>query len=56
MNKFVGSLSEALNNLNASVEDTKKFRSEMTGLAKNLSSLNTIYGNMLSAMQMGASK
>ncbi len=56
MNKFVGSLSEALNNLTDSVEDTKKFRNEMTGLAKNLNSLNTIYGNMLSAMQMGASK
>jgi gliding motility-associated protein GldL len=56
MNKFVGSLSEALNNLTDSVEDTKKFRNEMTGLAKNLNSLNTIYGNMLSAMQMGSSK
>jgi len=56
MNKFVGSLSEALNNLTDSVEDTKKFRNEMNGLAKNLNNLNTIYGNMLSAMQIGHSK
>ena len=53
MNKFVGSLSEALGNLTNSVEDTKKFKTEMTGLAQNLNSLNTIYGNMLTAMKMG---
>jgi gliding motility-associated protein GldL len=55
MNKFYGSLSSAMDNLNESVEDTKKYRHEMSGLAKNLSTLNNVYGNMLSAMQMGAS-
>lgn len=54
MNKFYGSLSSAMDNLNESVEDTKKYRVEMAGLAKNLSTLNNVYGNMLSAMQMGA--
>ena len=54
MNKFYGSLSSAMDNLNESVEDTKKYRHEMSGLAKNLSTLNNVYGNMLSAMQMGA--
>jgi gliding motility-associated protein GldL len=53
MNKFYGSLSQAMDNLTESVEDTKKYRSEMSGLAKNLSQLNNVYGNMLSAMQMG---
>lgn len=53
MNKFYGSLSSAIENLNDSVEDTKKYKNEMNGLAKNLSHLNSIYGNMLSAMQIG---
>ena len=56
MNKFYGTLSQAMTNLNDSLEDTQKYKSEMSGLAKNLSSLNSVYGNMLSAMQMGASK
>ncbi len=54
MNKFYGTLSNAIENLHDSVEDTKKYKTEMTGLAKNLGHLNSIYGNMLSAMQMGA--
>lgn len=56
MNKFYGTLSQAMDNLNESVEDTKKYRDNMSGLAKNLSSLNQIYGNMLTAMSMGASQ
>jgi len=54
MNKFYGSLSSAMDNLNESLDDTRKYRDNMSGLAKNLSSLNQIYGNMLSAMAMGA--
>ncbi|HUM47940.1 MAG TPA: gliding motility protein GldL [Chitinophagales bacterium] len=52
-NKFYGSLTQAMDNLSESVEDTKKYRSEMSGLAKNLSQLNNVYGNMLTAMTMG---
>ncbi|MCS6916634.1 MAG: gliding motility protein GldL [Chitinophagales bacterium] len=53
MNKFYGSLSQAMVNLNESVSDTQRYRAEIAELAKNLSSLNQIYGNMLSAMTMG---
>jgi gliding motility-associated protein GldL len=53
MNKFYGSLTQAMDNLHESLEDTQKYKTEMNGLAKNLSSLNSIYGNMLTAMQMG---
>ncbi|MBX7107335.1 MAG: gliding motility protein GldL [Chitinophagales bacterium] len=53
MNKFYGSLTQAMDNLSESVEDTRKYRSEMSGLAKNLSQLNNVYGNMLTAMTMG---
>lgn len=56
INKFYGNLTNAIDNLNGSVEDTKKYRQQMANLANNLSSLNTIYGNMLSAMSMGARK
>jgi hypothetical protein len=39
-----------MNNFNESLEDSKQFKDEVGRLAKNLSSLNAIYGNMLSAM------
>jgi len=48
--KFYGGLSELMKNLNDSVEDTKKYRAEMSTLSTNLSALNSIYGNMLGAM------
>ena len=54
MNKFYGSLTQAMDNLTESIDDTKKYRTEIADLAKNLSSLNNIYGNMLSAMTMTA--
>ncbi|MCS6990277.1 MAG: gliding motility protein GldL [Chitinophagales bacterium] len=52
MNRFYGSLSQAIVNLNESIDDTKRYRAEIAELAKNLASLNQIYGNMLSAMTM----
>lgn len=54
LNQFYGHLTSAIGNLNESVEDTKKYKKEMASLAKNLSNLNNVYGNMLSAMSMGA--
>jgi gliding motility-associated protein GldL len=50
--KFHDSMNEMMNNLNASVEQTEKYKEEITVLARNLSALNTVYGNMLSAMNM----
>ena len=43
-------ISELMLTLNDSVEDTKRFKSEVTTLGDNLGKLNTVYGNMLSAM------
>ncbi len=43
-------MSELMNTLNDSVEDAKKYKAEVSQLADNISSLNTVYGNMLSAM------
>ncbi len=56
LNKFYGNLTNAIDNLNESVEDTKRYKTQMASLANNLSSLNTVYGNMLSAMSMGAKR
>lgn len=50
--KFYDGISQLLSNLNATVDDTKKYKDEVAKLAKNLGSLNTIYGNMLSAMNV----
>ncbi len=43
-------LDEILSNLKQSAEDTKRYRDEISKLSSNLSAMNTVYGNMLSAM------
>jgi len=50
MNKFYQNLSLTMNNFNESLEDSKQFKEEVGRLAKNLASLNSVYGNMLTAM------
>ena len=37
-------------NLNDSVEDTKKYKDNIAALSSNLEALNTVYSNMLNAM------
>ncbi|MBL7891924.1 MAG: gliding motility protein GldL [Bacteroidia bacterium] len=49
-NKLYAGIEELMKNLNASVEDTRKYKAEMESLSNNLAALNTIYGNMLSAL------
>jgi uncharacterized phage infection (PIP) family protein YhgE len=39
-----------LQNLQASVEDSKKFQEQVSQLAVNLEQMNKVYGNMLTAM------
>lgn len=48
--ELYGGLGNMMENLNKSVEDTKRYRDEVSKLGNNLSALNTIYGNMLAAM------
>lgn len=43
-------IGELLNNLHESVEDTRRYKENIAALSSNLASLNTVYGNMLSAM------
>lgn len=49
-NKFYTGIEQLMSNLQDSVSDTKKYKEEMSQLTTNLTSLNTIYGNMLGAM------
>nr|WP_294943076.1 gliding motility protein GldL [uncultured Mucilaginibacter sp.] len=50
MNSFYKNLSLTMNNFNESLDDSRQFKDEVGRLAKNLASLNSVYGNMLSAM------
>jgi gliding motility-associated protein GldL len=50
MNRFYSNLSLTMQNFNESMEDSKQFKEEVGRLAKNLASLNAVYGNMLTAM------
>jgi gliding motility-associated protein GldL len=45
-------INELMSNLHGSLDDTKKYKETMGELSKNLSALNTVYGNMLSAMNV----
>ncbi|WP_187262177.1 type IX secretion system motor protein PorL/GldL [Pontibacter beigongshangensis] len=51
MNKFYGNLSIAMENLTDASKDTEQFKQEVARLTQNLHSLNTVYGNMLTAMK-----
>jgi gliding motility-associated protein GldL len=51
MNSFYGNLVQASETMQGTVVDAKKTQEQISLLAKNLSNLNNIYGNMLSAMQ-----
>jgi hypothetical protein len=50
MGSLSGGLSNLVSNLTASENETLKFKEEISKLNNNLASLNTVYGNMLSAM------
>ena len=51
MNSFYENLVKVAQTMQGSVDDAKKTQEQIALLAKNLGSLNSVYGNMLSAMQ-----
>jgi len=51
LNNFYGKLAEASQSMISSTEDAKKVQEQIGQLAGNLGRLNSIYGNMLTAMQ-----
>jgi len=56
MNNFYTRLNEAVVNLGDSLEDTKRYKDQMSALNTNLGSLNRVYGNMLTAMGTAPAK
>ena len=50
MSKFYTDMETTLQNFNESVDGSSQFKAEVGKLAKSLSTLNSVYGNMLSAM------
>ncbi len=55
MNKFYTNMAQALEGMTSAGENTKKFANELDKLTGNLTSLNNVYGNMLTAMRGGSS-
>lgn len=51
-NSLYEGIGKVLGNLNESLNDTQRYRSEINNLASNLEQLNTVYGNMLNAMNV----
>ena len=52
INEFVGGLSKVVSTLSETNANAEHFRGEMDKLNKNLGSLNSVYGNMLAAMNV----
>ena len=53
--EMFNNMQQLVANLNDSVEDTKRYKENIAELSTNLESLNTVYGNMLSAMNVNRS-
>lgn len=51
MNSFYDNLVKVSQTMQGSLDDAKKTQEQIAMLAKNLGSLNSVYGNMLAAMQ-----
>ncbi|MBM78268.1 MAG: gliding motility protein GldL [Crocinitomicaceae bacterium] len=51
-NEMYTGINELMGNLHSSLDDTRKYKETMAQLTENLESLNTVYGNMLSAMNV----
>ena len=45
-------ITNIVSNLQSSVDDTIKYKETMSDLTSNLAALNSVYGNMLSAMNV----
>ena len=51
MGNFYAKLNEAMADLAATADETKAYKSNMQSLNGNLNTLNSVYGNMISAMR-----
>ena len=53
MNKFYSSISNAMESMAQASKESEQFKKELSTLTSNLTSLNNVYGNMLTAMRGG---
>lgn len=56
INEFVGNLSRVVTSLADTKDQAESFKTEMGKLSNNLTTLNNVYGNMLAAMNVNASR
>jgi gliding motility-associated protein GldL len=54
INDFVGNLSKVASSLAETQGQAEQFKNEIGKLSNNLSALNSVYGNMLAAMNVNA--
>ncbi len=54
MDGFYAKMVSAMKDLSETAEDTKQYKESISALNRNLSSLNSVYGNVLSAFKAGA--
>ncbi len=53
MNNFYTQMNNAMSTLTETVEDTKIYKEQISSLNRNLTSLNSVYGNVLGAFRKG---
>lgn len=53
MNNFYARMNDAISTLNETVEDTQIYKEQIASLNANLTSLNSVYGNVLGAFRQG---
>ena len=53
MNNFYARMNDAMSTLNETVEDTQIYKEQIASLNQNLTSLNSVYGNVLGAFRQG---
>jgi len=51
MNKFYANISTAMDSMAEASQQSEQFKTQLSNLTGNLTRLNTVYGNMLTAMQ-----
>lgn len=51
MNNFYSRMNDAMSTLNDTVEDTQIYKEQIASLNQNLTSLNSVYGNVLGAFR-----
>jgi len=54
--RIYGGINDMMESLNDSVSDTKKYKEQVAQLGSNLQALNTVYGNMLAAMNINVNR